>query len=137
MRTPKSAILSSTIGACIFSAAAIFYVAVYYVFPQPFFRQLPIEVRTEIQEITDVEVLRKLTLKLDAKARSDLKVANELYNETAILIFILSVTASVLFLINIAYWLRFLREEKGEPVTWWIKALTFCVSRADQKRSVT
>jgi len=135
MNISKSAILNSGISAGIFFVAAItIYIGFYYVVPQPFIRELPIEVRTKIQTINDIEKLRAVALKFDSNARSNAIVFNSLFRESVILIIIFSLASCFLFLVNIAFWVRFLREEKNENISWWLMALTWRSRGTPQKR---
>lgn len=124
MKTSRRAMLSSAVGAGLFLLSALaLYVAFYHVFPQPFFQEPPIEVRTKIQGMTDIEHLRKMALLLDSNTRSSLSIFSDLLGSVVHLIIVLNIIAGVWFLVNLGNWMKLLREQNSEPVPWWLRWL--------------
>lgn len=124
MKIPKNAIWHTSICAGLYLLIALtIYVAFYHVFPRPFMQELPIEVRTKIQDTKDIEHLREITLLLESRVRSDQRSLNDLFDEAIQLIIILNIMASVVFLTNLGYWLKFIRGQNGEYVPWWLRLL--------------
>lgn len=115
MKTSKSSMLISIICAGLFLLSAlVLYVAFYHVFPQPFFQEPSIEVQSNIQDIKDIEHLRKLALLLDTSVRSNLKTFNDLLLSAVQLIISLCIVAGVMFLVNFGSWKKLLREQNSE-----------------------
>ena len=120
MKTINSAILGSIFGiGAFFLLALAFYIVVFHVFPQPFFAELPMMLTDKIHEINDIEHLRKVALQLDVGARTYLKVTNELFDAATICIIWFFIAISMLCLGNLGYWLRLLREQRGDPIPLW------------------
>ena len=124
MKTVNKAILNSAIcaGVSLLGALAV-YVAFFHMLPQPLLKEQSIEVRTKIQEINDIEHLRKVALLLEASRRSDIKSFNEVFKSAVVAMAWLFIMAGVMLLSNITYWLRFLREQRNEHVPWWLRWL--------------
>ena len=124
MKTTKSAMLGSAVGAVVFFLCALaLYAAFYHVFPQPFIQEPPSEIRTEIQNIKDIEHLRKLALLLDTNAHSIQKIFNDLFILAVQTMIVLNFVAGVMFLVNLGYWKKLLREQNNAHVPWWLRWL--------------
>ncbi|MEQ1589667.1 MAG: hypothetical protein ABL902_04860 [Gallionella sp.] len=124
MKTTKSAMLVSAVGAGLFLLCALaLYVAFYHVFPQPFFQEPPIDVRTKIQDIKDIEHLRNMALLLDSNTRSSLSIFSDLLMSAVRLIIVLNIIAGAMFLVNLGNWMKLKREQNSEPVPWWLRWL--------------
>ena len=125
MKTVNSAILTNIISAGTFFVFVLaVYVAFLHIYPQPFFAELPVEMRAKIQQINDIEHLRKVALQLDANDRSNMKTINKLFGLGVNSIIVLLVAPVILCLGNLGYWLRLLREQRGDPIPLWLRWLS-------------
>jgi len=116
--------LGSAIGAGTFLLSALaLYVAFYHMLPQPIFQEPSVEVRTKIQNMTDIEHLRKIALLLDSNTRSNLKTFSGLLGSAVDLMILLSIVAGTMFLFNFARWMRLSREQNNQNVPWWLRWL--------------
>lgn len=116
--------LDSAVCAGLFLLSALaLYIAFYHMYPQPFFQEPPIEVRTKIQEITDIEHLRKMALLLDSNTRTNISTFSDLLMEGIHLIIVINIIAGAMFLFNLGNWIKLRRELNNEPVPWWLQWL--------------
>lgn len=120
MRTAKSAILLNAIVAGLFLLLALaVYVAFYHVFPTSQVNEQSLHIKDAIQNIKDIEQLKRIALSENLNVH---KSINSLIS-SADLIITISIFAGGIFLLNILFWVKFLRENNNRPVARWLRWL--------------
>lgn len=104
----------------------IIYIAYFHVFPRPFFQDLPLDVRTKIQNAKientqDIEWLRRIALLQDDAQRQDNLNSNKMLASGIDLLISIGLWAAGLFILNVFLWLKLMREQRNESVPWWLR----------------
>ena len=129
MKTERKMVRNNVIYAGLFFIIAlVFYIAFFHVFSRPFVQDLPVDVRTKIQNTKvqtskDIEWLRSVALQLDENARGVNKQASSLIASAIDALIVFSILVAYLFLTNVGLWMKLQREQRNEIIPWWLRWL--------------
>jgi hypothetical protein len=99
----------------------VLYTAFHYVFPQPFFNDPALEIRTKIESTQDIEWLRRIALQQDDAERVGNEHSNNMLNKAVELHIALGLSVVFISVMNIFFWLKIMRQLRSESIPWWLR----------------
>lgn len=122
MNTERKAIISSVFIAILFFITAItIFINYSYMISHGYLNEIPVEIQTKIQNLQDIEQLRNAALTVDNHRRAERKDDDALWVSGNELLISISIFAGLVSLLNIGFWIKYLREQRKENIPWWLK----------------